>query len=275
MSYSQRALLVLALLGVLSAIMSLMSVSLIFQLNAGVKESGSAVPGEMWAVLKPLSAVLSALSLTLNSSSAIICLLHSHFTTEMWTEHTHSYRAEWFLSDSRVIRHVAIGLFCTGISFYLGGLSIYMLLVFEIETGIAGVCVLSSGVLVLLVLVAHTLVRATCTSKHFDNQHINTMYQNDPESSAGICTVASELSLREKTTRQRSEDSMNHLFSYTEPKQQYSSEREAYGGSGRMHRTLSSESSLLQTHIKPWNGVNHEMRTVLTRKATGKDSTLV
>ncbi|XP_017334223.1 transmembrane protein 221 [Ictalurus punctatus] len=273
MSYSQRALLVLALLGVLSAIMSLMSVSLIFQLNSVVKESGSAVPEEMWAVLKPLSSVLSALSLTLNSSAAIICLLHAHFTTEMWREHTH--RAEWFLSDSRVIRHVAIGLFCAGISFYLGALSIYMLLVFEIETGIASVCVLSSGVLVLLVLVAHTLVRAACTSKHFLNQHINTMYQNDPESSAGICTVSSELSLREKTTRQRSEDSMNHLFSYTEPKQQHSNEREVYGGSGRMHRTTSTESSLLQTHTKPWNGVNHEMRTVLTRKATGKDSTLV
>lgn len=154
-------------------------------------------------------------------------------------------------------------------------LSIYMLLVFEIETGIASVCVLSSGVLVLLVLVAHALVRAACTSKHFHNQHINTVYQNDPESSAGICTVASELSLRENPTKQRGEDSTNHLFSYTEPKQQYSSEREAYGASGRMHRTLSTESSLLHTHTKPWNSVNHEMRTVLTRKVTGKDSTLV
>lgn len=145
-----------------------------------------------------------------------------------------------------------------------------MLLVFEIETGIASVCVLSSGVLVLLVLVAHTLVRATCTSKHF-----HTMYQNNPEGSTGLCTVASELSLREKATKHRSEDNMNLLFSYTEPKQQYSSEREAYGGSGRIHRTVSSESSLLQTYTKPWNSVNHEMRTVLTRKATGKDSTLV
>lgn len=155
------------------------------------------------------------------------------------------------------------------------GLSIYMLLVFEIETGIASVCVLSSGILVLLVLVAHTLVRVACTSRHFYNQHVNTVYQNDPEISAGISTVASELSIREKTTRQRSEDGMNHLFTNTEPKQQYSSEREAYGVSGRIHRTLSTESSLLQTHTKPWKGVNNEMRTVLTRKATGKDSTLV
>lgn len=149
-----------------------------------------------------------------------------------------------------------------------------MLLVFEIETGIASVCVLSSGVLVLLILVIHALVRATCISKYFHNQHINIVYLNDPESSTGICTVASELSLRDKTTRQRSEDSMNHLFSYTQPKQ-YSSEREACGESGRMHRTLSSESSLLQTQTKPWNSINHEMRTVLTRKATAKDSTLV
>lgn len=151
-----------------------------------------------------------------------------------------------------------------------------MLLVFEIETGIASLCVLSSGVLVLLVLVAHTLIRAVCTSKHFHNQHIDTVYQNDPESCTGICTIASELSLRKKKTpRQRSEDSTSHLFSYTEPKQQSSSEREAYGGSGRINRTLSTESSLLQTHKEPWNGINHERRTVLTRKVTSKDSTLV
>lgn len=166
-------------------------------------------------------------------------------------------------------------------------MAIYMLLVFEIETGIASVCVLSSGVLVLLVIVAHSLFRAARTARRFRNQHVNTVYQNDPESSPGI--HASELSFREKPMRHLSQASMHCQFPYTpstEPKQKYSpssgpqshsSEREAYSGtgSGRMHRTLSTESGLLHTQAKPWNGVNNEMRTVLARKATSKDSTLV
>lgn len=30
-------------------------------------------------------------------------------------------RADWFLLDSRAVRHVAIGLFCLGVSVYLAG----------------------------------------------------------------------------------------------------------------------------------------------------------
>jgi len=30
-------------------------------------------------------------------------------------------RADWFLLDSRAVRHVAIGLFCMGVSVYLAG----------------------------------------------------------------------------------------------------------------------------------------------------------
>ncbi|KAL6469361.1 hypothetical protein MHYP_G00228850 [Metynnis hypsauchen] len=283
MSYSQRALVVLALLGVLCSVMSVLSVFLIFQLQARQgKVSPSVVPSEISAVLMPVAVVLSALSLTLNFSSVVVCLLHSYFTTEISRGEDDPQRADWFLLDSRSVRHVAIGLFCLGISVYLGAMAIYMLLVFEIETGIASVCVLSSGVLVLLVIVAHSLFRAAHTAKHFRNQHVNTVYQNDPESSSGIHT--SQLSFREKLRRQAS---MHRQFPYTpstDPKQQcsptsgphsHSSEREAYSGSGRMHRTLSAESGLLQAQAKPWNGINNEMRTVLARKATSKDSTLV
>lgn len=31
------------------------------------------------------------------------------------------HRADWFLLDSRAVRHVAIGLFCLGVSVYLAG----------------------------------------------------------------------------------------------------------------------------------------------------------
>ncbi|KAI4894175.1 hypothetical protein NFI96_002723 [Prochilodus magdalenae] len=285
MSYSQRVLVVLALLGILSSVMSVLSVFLIFQLQAHQgKDSPSVVPSEISAVLVPVAVVLSALSLSLNFSSVVVCLLHSYFTAEICRGEGDAQRADWFLLNSRSVRHVATGLFCLGISVYLGAMAIYMLLVFEIETGIASVCVLSSGILVLLVIVSHSLFRAARTAKHFHNHNVNTVYQNDPESSPGIHT--SELSFREKSRRQAS---MHRQFPYppsTEPKQQYSppggphshsSEREAYSssGSGRMHRTLSAESGLLQAQAKPWNGVNNEMRTVLARKATNKDSTLV
>lgn len=88
--YSQRSLVVLSLLGILSAIMSALSVILIFQLRAqraAVKESppstASLVPAQIWAVLMPVCTVLSALSLTLNLSSVVVCLLHSYSSTEV------------------------------------------------------------------------------------------------------------------------------------------------------------------------------------------------
>lgn len=90
MKYNERSLLVLALLGTLSAVMSVLSVLLLFQLRsqqAAVKElppSTSAVIGApVWAVLLPVSAALAALSLTLHLSSAVVCLLHSYFSTEV------------------------------------------------------------------------------------------------------------------------------------------------------------------------------------------------
>lgn len=90
MRYNERSLLVLSLLGLLSAVMSVLSVLLLFQLRsqqAAVKESPpstSAVIGApVWAVLLPVSAALAALSLTLHLSSAVECLLHSYFSTEV------------------------------------------------------------------------------------------------------------------------------------------------------------------------------------------------
>ncbi|KAG5276165.1 hypothetical protein AALO_G00128590 [Alosa alosa] len=189
-TYSQRSLMVLALLGVLSAIMSLLSVFLIFQLQSqqtGVKESTSPiVPVEVAVVLLPVSTVLTALSLTLNLSSVVVCILHSYFTAEICRGEEDTERADWFLFDSRAVRHVAIGLFCLGVSVYLAAMSIYMLLVFENETGIASVCVLSSGVLILLIIVAHSLARAARTARQYHSEHPHAMYQNEPESSPGV-----------------------------------------------------------------------------------------
>lgn len=85
-SYSQRSLVVLAFLGILSGIMSVLSVILIFQLQtqqAVIKDSPTFGSNEITAVLMAVSTVLSALSLTLNVSSVVVCLLHSYFATEI------------------------------------------------------------------------------------------------------------------------------------------------------------------------------------------------
>uniref|UniRef100_A0A672YYI5 Si:ch211-125m10.6 n=1 Tax=Sphaeramia orbicularis TaxID=375764 RepID=A0A672YYI5_9TELE len=150
--------------------MSVLSVILIFQLQsqqAAVKESPSSsgfsaiLPGHVWAVLLPVSTVLSALSLTLNLSSVVVCLLHGYFSTEVCRGDQDTERADWFLLDSRAVRHVAVGLFCLGVAVYLAAMSIFMLLIFEVETGIASACVLSSGILILLVVVIHSLLSIT------------------------------------------------------------------------------------------------------------------
>uniref|UniRef100_A0A671SH94 Transmembrane protein 221-like n=1 Tax=Sinocyclocheilus anshuiensis TaxID=1608454 RepID=A0A671SH94_9TELE len=264
-SYSQSSLVVLAFLGILSAIMSVLSVILIFQLQT------------QQAVIKD-SPIFG---------SVVVCLLHSYLATEICRGEPDTQRADWFLLDSRVVRHVTIGLFCLGVSVYLAAMSIYMLLVFEVETGIASVCVLSSGVLVLLFIIIYSLIRAAHTAKQFRNEHAHTMYHNNPENIAGIRT--SNPSITEKPRRQHSLDNLHSHFinpTHIDPKSLYSpsngphghfGDKNGYGGggSGRMHRTLSKESGLFQAQAKPWNGVNSEMRSVLARKATIKDSTLV
>ncbi|XP_047443104.1 transmembrane protein 221 [Mugil cephalus] len=307
LKYSQRSLIVLSLLGILSAIMSVLSVILIFQLQShqtAVKESPPSIsallPAHVWAVLPPVSTVLSALSLTLNMSSVVVCLLHSYFSTEVCRGEQDTERADWFLLDSRAVRHVAIGLFCLGVSVYLAAMSIFMLLIFEIETGIASACVLASGILILLLAVIHSLVKASHKSKHYRGDNFDTLYQNDHRSSSAPVSRPCELKIGvDKPRIHRSQSHVQHPITYplcSNPRQreQYqqqqhsptgglpgqSSDKDGYSSGGscpRMHRTLSTESGLLQAQVKPWNGVNNEMRSVLARKSgiSAKDSTLV
>lgn len=98
--YSQRSLLVLSLQGVLSAIMAALSVILIFQLQSLRAAGGDSalIPASVWAVLQPVSTVLSALSLTLHLSSVLVCLLHSYFSTEVCREEQDTHR---YLSRSQ------------------------------------------------------------------------------------------------------------------------------------------------------------------------------
>lgn len=181
-------------------------------------------------------------------------------------------------------------------------MSIFMLLIFEMETGIASACVLSSGILILLVAVIHALVKASHTGKRYHSDHLDTLYRNDHGSSGG--TPASrpcELKIGvDKPRIHRSQSHLQHQIAFAQcgdPRQReqyqhqqqyspvggsqgHSSDKDGYSSGGsypRMHRTLSTESGLLQAPVKPWNGVNNEMRSILARKSgiCAKDSTLV
>lgn len=179
-------------------------------------------------------------------------------------------------------------------------MSIFMLLIFEMETGIASACVLSSGILILLVVVIHSVVKASHSSKNYHSDRLDTLYQNDHSSSSTPVSRPCELKIGvDKPRMHRSQSHLSHPISYPHcgnprqreqlQQQQYSpaggsqghaSDQDGYGSSGscpRMHRTLSTESGLLQAQAKPWNGVNNEMRSVLARKSgiSAKDSTLV
>uniref|UniRef100_A0A8C2TG09 Transmembrane protein 221 n=1 Tax=Coturnix japonica TaxID=93934 RepID=A0A8C2TG09_COTJA len=175
-SYPQRTLTVLLLFGTLSAAMALLASSLIFQLPAGRSAPGSgpgavrgALPESAAAVLLPVSAVLAALCLVLNVSCLLLCLLHGYFSTELYRgqlgpESDALLESIWFLTVC-----------CTS----LPALAIYMLLLFELEAGIASACILSSGIIVLLVTVTHALIRASQLSRRSRSEISHTLYEND------------------------------------------------------------------------------------------------
>ncbi|XP_026720719.1 transmembrane protein 221 [Athene cunicularia] len=202
------------------------------------------------------------------------------------------HRADWFLLDSRTVRHAAIGLFCCGVSVYLTALAIYMLLLFELEAGIASACILSSGIIVLLITVTHALVRASQVSHRSRSEVSHTLYENDSAQHGE--SSASDLN-NKNAAEPRPRPQIHREFSFPpflEHKSQLGSpassnltssgspglrsEQESYN-LPRTHRTLSAESGLLQAQSKPWHGVTQEMRNVLSRKPgpSGKDSTLV
>ncbi|NWT77172.1 TM221 protein, partial [Prunella himalayana] len=153
----------------------------IFQLPSGRAAPGAggghgALPEPVAAALLPVSAVLAALCLVLNVSCLLLCLLHGYCSTELCRGQPGPERADWFLLDSRSVRHAAIGLFCCGLCLYLTGkvalcsappaaLALFMLLLFELEAAIASACILTSGILVLLISVLHALLRASQISQ--------------------------------------------------------------------------------------------------------------
>lgn len=167
-----------------------------------------------------------------------------------------------------------------------------MLLLFELEAGIASACILSSGIIVLLITVTHALVRASQVSRRTRSEVSHTLYEND-SAQHGESSTSDLNNKNVATPRPRPEIHREFSFPpFLERKSQLGSpassnltssgspglrsEKESYN-LPRTHRMLSAESGLLQAQSKPWNGVTQEMRNVLSRKpgASGKDSTLV
>ncbi|XP_014742657.1 PREDICTED: transmembrane protein 221 [Sturnus vulgaris] len=275
--YPHRALTVLLLFGTLSAAMALLSSSLIFQLPSGraVRGAGTgagtgrgALPEPVAAALVPVSAVLAALCLVLNVSCLLLCLLHGYCSTELCRGQPGPERALWFLLDSRSVRHAAIGIFCCGLCLYLTALALFMLLLFELEAGIASACILTSGILVLLLSVLHALLRASQISQNSQNSRSEpsqALYENDSAQPGG----GSDKSAAPPGPEIRREFSFpTFLERQSQPGPEF--QRECRDLS-RTHRTLGEDPG----QGNPWNVTGREMRNGTARKGTGRDSTLV
>uniref|UniRef100_A0A670Y1C7 Transmembrane protein 221 n=1 Tax=Pseudonaja textilis TaxID=8673 RepID=A0A670Y1C7_PSETE len=96
------------------------------------------------------------------------------------------YRGDWFLLESRKVRHVAVGVFCCAVLAYLAALSTYVTMAFQRETGITCACIFSSGVVVLIITVIHVLIRA---SKATQRSVSHNLYENDSAQSGETPTV--------------------------------------------------------------------------------------
>ncbi|XP_039909956.1 transmembrane protein 221 [Hirundo rustica] len=303
--YPQRALTVLLLFGTLSAAMALLSSSLIFQLPSaraapgagagaapGAGAGSGALPEPVAAALLPVSAALAALCLVLNLSCLLLCLLHGYFSTELCRGQPGPERADWFLLDSRSVRHAAIGLFCCGLCLYLTALALFTLLLFQLEAGIASACILTSGILVLLISVLHALLRASQISQisqRSPSESPQALYENDSaqagdapdfnnKTSAPPREIHREFSFPpfpEGKSRPGSASSSNPSSAGSPRSRELPGFQREPRRWSRTHRTLAADSGLLREQGKPWNVITREMRSVMSRKATGKDSTLV
>ncbi|XP_040276303.1 transmembrane protein 221 [Bufo bufo] len=307
--YSHQSIIVLALFGILAAIMASLSVILIFQVQSTTKQGdlNAGLGPAAGRILLPASAVLAALCLALNTSCLLLCLLLSYFTAEVCREDPDSRRCEWFLLDNRSIRQSAVCLFCLGLSLYLAALSLYMLILFEIETGIASSCILSMGSIFMIVTVAHTLHKASQVTCQNHDQAASTLYENDSahETDLNDSTPSSDLNDKElshvrphpeihrefsyppflqqqQLQQQQKPQALSPLFNNAQCVMKHNesmcnSNRDERYNIPRIQRTLSVESGLTQPNSRPWNGGPQEMRTMVLRKpgVIGKDSTLV
>lgn len=155
-------------------------------------------------------------------------------------------------------------------------LSIYALLLFEIETGAAAASILGSGALVLVAILTHILIRAARATHHGLRELSPPSFEDNtahpPEASKDSPRAQPQHGSHRRTPYSFCLEPgapLRTMAMATAP---------AALGGGResslptpcMHRTL-------PTGMGHWEGVTQEMRSMLGHRprATGKDSTLV
>ncbi|KAK2490437.1 hypothetical protein MC885_004852 [Smutsia gigantea] len=280
-SYDGRVLAAMTLLGIPAAVLVALGAQLLFQLQAGRAElrgpradglgpevgPGPGLPKDAAGALLPLAAALAALALVLGLTCLLLTVLCGHLGAELAWGPGPS-RSDWFLYDCRLLRHVALGLFCS--------LSIYALLLFEIETGAATASILGLGALVLVAALTHTLLRAAQATRHGLHELSPPHFEDDPVHLAEVS---------KSSPRAQSQQGTHHrtpYSSYSEPRDPFRptvtamalAATEAGWGSSltasRMPQTLSTSGG-------HWEGDTHEMRSMLGHRqgGSGKNSTLV
>ncbi|XP_004688687.1 PREDICTED: transmembrane protein 221 [Condylura cristata] len=288
-SYGGRVLAAMTLLGVPAAVLAVLGAQLLFQLQAGRAElrgarsdglgpelgAGAGLPEDSAGALLPLAASLAALALVLGLTCLLLAALCGHLGAELARGRGPS-RSDWFLYDRRLLRHTALGLFCCGVSVYLAALSIYALLLFEIETGAAAAAILGSGALVLVAALTHTLLRATRATRRGLHELTLPHCEDDP---VGPVEVA------KATPTAQSQQGIHRQIPYTsspEPRDPlrptFATVESAVLGGGlesslptpHKHRTLPASGGR-------WEGVTQEMRSMLGHRSgsSERESTLV
>ncbi|XP_032268260.1 transmembrane protein 221 [Halichoerus grypus] len=288
-SYGGRVLAAMTLLGIPAAVLAALGAQLLFQLQAGRAElrglradglgpelgAGPGLPEDAAGALLPLAAALAALALVLGLTCLLLAALCGHLGAEL-ARGPGPGRSDWFLYDCRLLRHVALGLFCCGVSVYLAALSIYALLLFEIETGAAAASILGVGALVLVAALTHTLLRAARATRRGLHELSPPHFEDDPVHPARVSKASPGAPPQQGTHRR------TPYSSFPEPggplRPTFAATAPVAMGGGRetslplsyMHRTL----SVGRGH---WEGVTHEMRSMLGHRpgGSGKDSTLV
>ncbi|XP_032723503.1 transmembrane protein 221 isoform X2 [Lontra canadensis] len=185
-------------------------------------------------------------------------------------------RSDWFLYDCRLLRHMALGLFCCGVSVYLAALSIYALLLFEIETGAAAASILGVGALVLVAALTHTLLRAARATRRGLHELSPPHFEDDPVRPAEVSKASPRAQPQQGTHHQTPYSSCPEPGDPLRPTVTATAPAAMGGGResslplSRLHQTLSAG----RGH---WEGVTHEMRSMLGHRSrgSGKDSTLV
>ncbi|XP_006876345.1 PREDICTED: transmembrane protein 221 [Chrysochloris asiatica] len=288
-SYGARVLAAMTLLGIPAAVLAALGAQLLFQLQAGRAElrgpraevlipelgAGPGLPEDAAGALLPLAAALAALALVLALTCLLLAALCGHLGAEM-ARGTSPGRSDWFLYDCRLLRHVALGLFCCGISVYLAALSIYALLLFEIETGAVTASILGLGALALVAVLTHTLLRAARATRRGLHELSPPPFEDDSARSTEVSKASPRTKFQQGTHRQ------TPYATCPEPRIPFGTMATTMapvtlGGGQESSPPASFMHQIMPPETGPWEGVTHEIRSILGHRpgATGKDSTLV